>query len=213
MNGPGYSHQATRAESAAHPAQVGRQRPGIPRLSGLAGLGQGHAAPVVGCRVSPVALRPADVEVLGKLHGRVEIGQGFLAPASLQVTHRPAQQRAGVVLVQLVAALGDVETVAPVALHGVVVPTGVEVGLPQPMRQLRPVGQPGQRPLKDLDALGDLARAEIGPVEVHVRVGQRAAGGSSIQQYNDVRIGYDNNGDGDILDAGDDIQVSDNFDP
>ena len=32
-----------------------------------------------------------------------------------------------------------------------------------------------------------------------------------IQQYDDVKIGYDNNGDGDILDAGDDLQVSDNF--
>lgn len=31
----------------------------------------------------------------------------------------------------------------------------------------------------------------------------RAAGGSAIQQYDDVKIGYDNNGDGDILDAGD----------
>ena len=39
----------------------------------------------------------------------------------------------------------------------------------------------------------------------------RAAGGPALQQYDDVKIGYDNNGDGDILDAGDDLQVSDNF--
>ena len=39
----------------------------------------------------------------------------------------------------------------------------------------------------------------------------RAAGGSAAQQYDDVKIGYDNNGDDDILDAGDDIQASDDF--
>ncbi len=30
-------------------------------------------------------------------------------------------------------------------------------------------------------------------------------------QFDDVKVGYDNNADGDILDAGDAIQVSDNF--
>ena len=30
----------------------------------------------------------------------------------------------------------------------------------------------------------------------------RAAGGSSIQQYDDVKIGYDNNSDDDLADAG-----------
>ena len=39
----------------------------------------------------------------------------------------------------------------------------------------------------------------------------RAAGGSSAQQYDDVLIGYDNNDDGDIADAGDDVQVADLF--
>ena len=39
----------------------------------------------------------------------------------------------------------------------------------------------------------------------------RYPGGSAVQQYDDVKIGYDNNGDGDILDAGDDIQVLDPF--
>ena len=39
----------------------------------------------------------------------------------------------------------------------------------------------------------------------------RAAGGSAAQQYDDVKIGYDNNADDDILDAGDDIQASDDF--
>ncbi|MEW6252432.1 MAG: hypothetical protein AB1716_17475, partial [Planctomycetota bacterium] len=38
-----------------------------------------------------------------------------------------------------------------------------------------------------------------------------AAGGSAAQQYDDVKIGYDNNGDDDILDASDDIQASDDF--
>jgi hypothetical protein len=36
-------------------------------------------------------------------------------------------------------------------------------------------------------------------------------GGSSLQQFDDVQIGYDNNGDGDILDAGDELQVDDDF--
>jgi YD repeat-containing protein len=40
---------------------------------------------------------------------------------------------------------------------------------------------------------------------------QRRSGSPAIQPYDDVKIGYDNNGDGDILDAGDDVQVSDNF--
>ncbi|HUU95281.1 MAG TPA: RHS repeat-associated core domain-containing protein [Phycisphaerae bacterium] len=39
----------------------------------------------------------------------------------------------------------------------------------------------------------------------------RAAGGSSFQRYDDVKIGYDNNSDDDIADAGDDIQVDDSF--
>ncbi len=39
----------------------------------------------------------------------------------------------------------------------------------------------------------------------------QAAGGSSIQQYDDVRIGYDNNSDDDIADDGDDIQIDDGF--
>ncbi len=40
----------------------------------------------------------------------------------------------------------------------------------------------------------------------------RAASSSgAVQQYDAVKIGYDNNGDGDILDAGDDLQVSDDF--
>jgi RHS repeat-associated protein len=40
----------------------------------------------------------------------------------------------------------------------------------------------------------------------------RAASSSgAIQQYDDVKIGYDNNGDGDIADAGDTIEVSDGF--
>jgi RHS repeat-associated protein len=40
----------------------------------------------------------------------------------------------------------------------------------------------------------------------------RAASSSgAIQQYDDVKIGYDNNGDGDIADAGDTIEVSDDF--
>ncbi len=39
----------------------------------------------------------------------------------------------------------------------------------------------------------------------------RAAGGSSLQQYDDVKIGYDSNADGDILDAGDVLQVVDDF--
>ena len=39
----------------------------------------------------------------------------------------------------------------------------------------------------------------------------RGPAGSSIQQYDNVKIGYDNNADGDIDDAGDDIQVSDSF--
>ena len=39
----------------------------------------------------------------------------------------------------------------------------------------------------------------------------RAAGGSAAQQYDDVKTGYDSNADGDILDAGDDLQASDDF--
>jgi len=39
----------------------------------------------------------------------------------------------------------------------------------------------------------------------------RAAGGSSIQQYDDLKIGYDNNSDDDIADDGDDIQIDDSF--
>jgi YD repeat-containing protein len=40
----------------------------------------------------------------------------------------------------------------------------------------------------------------------------RAASSSgALQQYDDVKIGYDNNGDGDIADAGDTIEVSDDF--
>ena len=35
--------------------------------------------------------------------------------------------------------------------------------------------------------------------------------GTSAQQYDDVLIGYDNNDDGDIADAGDDVQVADLF--
>ena len=36
----------------------------------------------------------------------------------------------------------------------------------------------------------------------------RAGGGSAVQQYDDVKIGYGNNGDGDLLDAGDDVPPS-----
>ena len=39
----------------------------------------------------------------------------------------------------------------------------------------------------------------------------RLAWAGVSHQFDDVKIGYDNNGDGDILDAGDDVQVSDNF--
>jgi hypothetical protein len=33
-----------------------------------------------------------------------------------------------------------------------------------------------------------------------------------LQQFDDVKVGYDNDADGDIADAGDDIQVLDSFD-
>ena len=39
----------------------------------------------------------------------------------------------------------------------------------------------------------------------------RAWRDDSGEQCDDVRIGYDNNGDGDILDAGDDLQIDDDF--
>ena len=39
----------------------------------------------------------------------------------------------------------------------------------------------------------------------------KAAGGSATQLYDDVKIGYDSNADADILDAGDTIQVVDDF--
>ena len=38
-----------------------------------------------------------------------------------------------------------------------------------------------------------------------------SSGPGAVQQYDDVKIGYDSNGNGDILDAGDVIQVSDDF--
>ena len=41
--------------------------------------------------------------------------------------------------------------------------------------------------------------------------GCRAGGGSSIQQSDDVKTGYDKSSDGDTADAGDDIQVDDAF--
>jgi RHS repeat-associated protein len=43
-------------------------------------------------------------------------------------------------------------------------------------------------------------------------VGLYRTGGSVLQQFDDVKVGYDNDADGDIADAGDDIQVLDSFD-
>ncbi|MBU0639834.1 MAG: hypothetical protein KKB50_13280 [Planctomycetes bacterium] len=39
----------------------------------------------------------------------------------------------------------------------------------------------------------------------------RYAGNQSTQQFDDVKVGYDNNADADILDAGDEIQIQDDF--
>jgi RHS repeat-associated protein len=39
----------------------------------------------------------------------------------------------------------------------------------------------------------------------------KGAGDSTVHQFDDVKLGFDNNGDGDILDAGDDVLVDDNF--
>ena len=39
----------------------------------------------------------------------------------------------------------------------------------------------------------------------------RAPGGSSAQEFDNLKVGYDNNSDGDIADAGDDIQIEDDF--
>jgi len=41
---------------------------------------------------------------------------------------------------------------------------------------------------------------------------QASTSTGALQLYDDVKIGYDENGDGDILDAGDEIQVADSFD-
>jgi hypothetical protein len=39
----------------------------------------------------------------------------------------------------------------------------------------------------------------------------QGAGDSTVHQFDDVKLGFDNNGDGDILDAGDDVLVDDDF--
>ncbi len=39
----------------------------------------------------------------------------------------------------------------------------------------------------------------------------QAAGGASVQQYDDVKIGYDTDADDDIVDAGDVLQAVDDF--
>ncbi len=39
----------------------------------------------------------------------------------------------------------------------------------------------------------------------------KGAGDSTVHQFDDVKLGFDNNGDGDILDAGDDVLVDDDF--